>query len=205
MPVTPRGLPYPTPDDPVALGANDIRALAEAVDALKALGYWYSPSEASIKTDDNAYVAGYLFALAGHIYLGAANEGHLYTPGAGMVGVASLQAEYNVLSSGGFFRTPGYANMALYGPAVAGVGYQAICGSTVVTTDDNGAARIAFPAAVVAVLSVVACNGDDDAAGGVSVNVRPPDTTGFGVRLYGPAGGFFTGPARVNWHAIIQL
>lgn len=32
MPTTPRGYPYPTPADPVALGANDIRALAEKID-----------------------------------------------------------------------------------------------------------------------------------------------------------------------------
>lgn len=33
MPNTPLGLPYPSPTDPVSLGANDIRALAEAVEA----------------------------------------------------------------------------------------------------------------------------------------------------------------------------
>ena len=35
MPSTPiQGLPYPTPDDPVALGANDIRALADSLEML---------------------------------------------------------------------------------------------------------------------------------------------------------------------------
>ena len=33
---TPRGLPYPLPTDPVSHGADDIRRLAEAVDALRA-------------------------------------------------------------------------------------------------------------------------------------------------------------------------
>jgi hypothetical protein len=198
MPVTPsHGLPYPTPDDPVALGASDIRALAEAVDALEQLGFFTRVDGATIQTVLALNLA------AGVLRLGSPPDTTIQRAAAGLVQVESIQAAYNV-TGGGFFR-PGYANMALYGPAVAGNGYQSICGSSVVSTDVNGAARIAFPAAVVAVLSVVACNGDDDVAGGVSVNVRPPDTTGFGVRLYGPAGGFFTGSARVNWHAIIQL
>lgn len=33
MPNTPRGFPYPTPADPVSAGANDMRALAEAIDS----------------------------------------------------------------------------------------------------------------------------------------------------------------------------
>lgn len=47
MPNTPKGLPYPTPDDPVSSGAADIQALANAVDPFLATArrlYMASPA-----------------------------------------------------------------------------------------------------------------------------------------------------------------
>lgn len=38
MPETPFGFPYPNPTDPVSLGANDIRALAEAIETHEETG-----------------------------------------------------------------------------------------------------------------------------------------------------------------------
>lgn len=53
MPTTPQGFPYPTPDDPVSLGANDIRALAEAADART---LWTLAAGVYAKTPNHAVV-----------------------------------------------------------------------------------------------------------------------------------------------------
>jgi hypothetical protein len=73
MPVTPNhDLPYPTPDDPVSLGAADIRALAEAVDTLAELGYFVGPLP-TLTTTASIYASGDLVArlnAAGQVGVG---------------------------------------------------------------------------------------------------------------------------------------
>lgn len=56
MPNTPiYGFPYPTPDDPVSQGASDIRALAEAVEALDA-GIVYADGGPGSVIPDGGYI-----------------------------------------------------------------------------------------------------------------------------------------------------
>lgn len=77
MAQTPYGVPYPTPTDPVSAGANDIRAVAEALDARVLAGSldWGDPGAAAdtrlyrasagiLKTDGALYTVGELASYA---------------------------------------------------------------------------------------------------------------------------------------------
>jgi hypothetical protein len=61
--VTPGGLPYPSPTDPVAEGADAIRALAEAVDAGRALFYRFTPVTMTLPTG-SGIVPGSAFTMS---------------------------------------------------------------------------------------------------------------------------------------------
>jgi hypothetical protein len=76
MPATPKGFPYPTPDDPVSLGANDIRALAEASDALS---FWINVGGIAVKTGGAAQAGTYVAAN-----VGTPGEVRLGSPAAGI-------------------------------------------------------------------------------------------------------------------------
>jgi len=68
------GIPYPLPTDPVSAGADDMRAIAETVDALPPLGYWTSPSAGTVETAGGANVRGGIVAALGtgrDLWLGA--------------------------------------------------------------------------------------------------------------------------------------
>jgi len=59
------GIPYPLPTDPVSAGADDMRAIAETVDALPPLGYWTSPSAGIVQTSGQMRTANEIVGPVG--------------------------------------------------------------------------------------------------------------------------------------------
>jgi len=155
------GIPYPLPTDPVAAGANDMRLLAEKVDALPPLSYFRDSSPGvSIVTDlqlniDDALIVNLLgganriyFAPDGRIYFGDANDTSLYRNSAGVLA-----------TPGDFSFSRGYAVGSTQGQ------YQIRAGSYVVTLDASARGTVPFsPPFPAACTSVVVMNGNVAAA-----------------------------------------
>jgi hypothetical protein len=92
---------------------------------------------------------------------------------------------------------------------VAGQKWRLTGGSTVVTTDVNGGATVAWPmGAVISVQAVVVCGGQGWGTPDVMVNIDdavPPSTTGFSIRARtnAGAGAFVNGNVRFQWIAVV--
>jgi hypothetical protein len=219
MPATPRGFPYPTPDDPVSLGASDIRALAEALDAYPALGFFYSIEAGVVRTLSALYVSGTVAVdmddTGDRLQFGSPGDAQLWRSAAAMLEANSgltvggvLYVNQHAHAMNGYWKAVGgvgFQQKMLAAPSTA-VDYQLIGGASLVTTDASGNARIAWGLTAAAVLSVLACNGDEAVALGVQVGVHQIDTAGFSIHATPPAGGTWQGaPVRVSWQALIQL
>lgn len=107
MPVTPsHGLPYPTPDDPVALGAADIRALAEAVDALRGILAVIDATTIGTPEHLQAGKGFFLDRANGGFGINFGTGGHvLFYPAAG-----PLRFQGQIQADSGF-KLPGYATV----------------------------------------------------------------------------------------------
>lgn len=205
MPTTPRGLPYPTSSDPVALGAANIQALAEAIETLKELGFWYEPAAGYIRAargvqiDKNVYVG--LDGSGAGVYFGPDADTVFYRAGGNVLSAGgSLNAAWHMTATG--YLDGALSRRALYGPD-ANANYKHIGGSAALDVDAGGGAVIALGGTFTVVTATVS-NGDPINYPYVSVGATATADALY-VRAWTGQAIPYTGPLRVNWQAVIQI